>query len=453
MDTVGVVFGLAYAGASVVLAFIGPAALAAALLAATGPVAMVSAWAGWRTHRRVWPMLIATAGLAASGAGYLLGIGTVTGTSAAVLGGLSLALAHDANRLLCLRARSVPVPVAILTGFLGSGKTTMLNHVLAQDGMAGTAVIVNELGEVGIDHLLVEHVDERMMYLTSGCLCCTIRGDLIQTLQDVFARMDRGEIPRVDRVLVETTGLADPVPILHALMAPAAATRRYRLASVVATVDAVNGLRTLERHAEAVTQVAVADRVFLTKTDLQGDVEELRVRLRGINPAAPIIEVSHGAVDIAELLDGRMYELPRWPAAVRAWLGEAAYRDSDESTGHGSEDHRGHDHAIRTHCITRQRPIRARTFQKFLALLAAEQGDALLRVKGILHVIERPGTPALIHGVQHVLHPVRWLTRWPDDDRTSRLVFITRGIPRERLERLLDALERSNAAPPSAVRP
>lgn len=452
-DTAGAILGLVYGGASIVLAFAGPGDMAALLLACMLPLAGAAAWGGWRRHRR--GRVIAAFALAAGAAtlGWLYGIGTVIGTVAAAGGGLALAATHDANRLLCRRAAVTPVPVSILTGFLGSGKTTVLNHLLAQEGMASTAVIINEFGEVGIDHLLVENVDERMMRLASGCLCCTIRGDLLQTLQDIFSKVARGDIPPVDRVLVETTGLADPAPILHALMAAPAALQRCRLDTIITTVDAVNGLRTLDRHREAVQQVAVADRVLLTKTDLQHDADVLRARIRALNPAAPIIEVTHGHAEAAALLGGGMHTLLDRSPDVLAWLNPSAYAGQDH--GHGGDRGHGHHHDVNRHddeiyayCIVREEPIRTSAFEELLALLTAEHGDDLLRVKGILHLQEKPGTPALIHGVQHVFHPVRWLARWPGDDRRSRLVFITRGIPRERLDRLLAALERSAAPLP-----
>ncbi|ACY13195.1 cobalamin synthesis protein P47K [Haliangium ochraceum DSM 14365] len=453
VDRLGSVLALAFAAACVVLAFFDAPRVAAALLAIVAPVAVASAWAGWRVHRRGWPVALSALGLVVAGVGGWLGVGGVLGTILAAVGGLTLAAAHDIHYLLRRRA---PVPIVVLTGFLGSGKTTLLNQVLARGGAAGTVVIVNEFGEVGLDHLLVEHVDERMMYLSNGCICCTVRGDLIKTLQEVFTRADRGEMPPVHRVLVETTGMAEPAPIVHALMPPPLVTPRYQLAAVVTTVDAVNGLHSLQRHPEVAMQVAMADRVFLTKTDLNADVEELRARLREVNPGAMIVDVVRNPTGIAELLGARMYELPERAQAVDAWLGDARHRardqhahgDGDHDHDHGGDEHH-HDHEIRSHCVTREQPLRLRSFQRFMALLAAEQGDDLLRVKGILHLAERPGTPALVHGVQHVLHPVRWLPRWPEDDRTSRLVFITRGIPRERLDLLLSALERADVVAPA----
>jgi len=319
------------------------------------------------------------------------------------------------------------IPVAVLTGFLGSGKTTLLGHLVRQPEFARTAVIINEFGEIGLDHELIETSEESFVQLQTGCLCCTIRGDLVLTLDDLLRRREAGAVPPFERVVIETTGLADPAPILQALMTDAALADRLALAGVVTTVDAVNGLGTLARQQEAVKQVAVADRLVLTKCDLMPLSDDLRARLAGLNATAPMLVAQLGRIDPARLFDA----VPR-ANGLQAWLAEHAHV---------------HDHltGIESYCITRDEPIRAVALTLLLETLAEHCGPDLLRVKGILNIAESPERPAVIHGVQHVFHPPAWLERWPSADRRSRIVFITRGIPRAWIERLLAALDREVA--------
>ncbi|MBX6372847.1 MAG: GTP-binding protein [Acetobacteraceae bacterium] len=337
------------------------------------------------------------------------------------------------------------IPVSVLTGFLGSGKTTLLSHLLRRPEFARTAVVINEFGEVGLDHDLVETSDESFVQLQTGCLCCTIRGDLVRTLDDLLQRRDAGTVPPFERVVVETTGLADPAPILHALMTDPIVAGRMALAGVVATVDAVNGAGTLERHRESVKQVAVADRLVLTKTDLpEASPEALRTRLAALNPAAPVLRAEHGRIEPERLFDAGLYDPAGKTPDVARWLAAEAHADRH------AHHHHGHDHAhdpnrhgegITTFCLTREKPIRAVALALFLETLAEHRGADLLRVKGILNIAESPDRPAVIHGVQHVFHPPAWLDRWPSEDRRSRLVFITRDIPRAWIEQLLEALD------------
>ncbi|GAB4566058.1 MAG: hypothetical protein Tsb0020_17410 [Haliangiales bacterium] len=470
LDRGGMLLGLGYALASAVMSVAGWTRsapwLIPALALASVVVAAVAAGAGWRRHRRRWMLLAFLVSASLVAASAALGVASWPGLVMAVVGGIAVTLAHDGDRVLCERARPPAVPISILTGFLGSGKTTVLNHVLRDPSMARTAVIINEFGDIGLDHLLVEKVDERMMRLSSGCLCCTVRGDLLTTLHELFTRVERGAVPEIERVLVETTGLADPAPILHALMASPAALRYCRLDTVTATVDAVNGASTLAQHPEAVKQVAVADRLLLSKLDLVASGEPsdrlaaLRAQLRQLNPAAPIIEVTHGQISPAEFFGDSRRKLHERSFDVDAWLDEAAYRadragsdgsgegeghshsHGDDDHRHGDDDHR-HGSAIDAYCITRDAPIHSDAFQSFIELLTEAHGDDLLRVKGILCLRDKADTPAIIHGVQHVFHPVRWLPTWPSDDRRSRIVFITRGVPRARIDRLLSVLDRA----------
>jgi G3E family GTPase len=334
------------------------------------------------------------------------------------------------------------IPVTVLTGFLGSGKTSVLNHVLKQPGMAATAVIINEFGEIGLDHLLVESAKDDVVLLNSGCLCCTVRSDIAETLADLFVRRVRNTIPDFRRVVIETTGLADPAPILHTLMSDPLLAARYALDGVVTTVDAMNGSATLDRQSEAVKQAAVADRLLLTKTDLASAaaVEGLRARLAALNPAAPILPVARGAVDPAALFGLGLYDPQTKSLEVRRWLREEAFADA----GHDDHEHHDvnrHDARIRAFCLTRERPVSWAALSAWLDALAEMRGDDLLRMKAIVAIAERPDEPVVLHAVQHVFHPPILLPEWPDADRRTRMVFITRDLPREAIEQTLAAFE------------
>ena len=323
------------------------------------------------------------------------------------------------------------LPATILTGFLGSGKTTLLNRLLSHEGMANTAVIVNEFGEIGLDHLLVETPDESMVLMDSGCLCCTILGDLVQTLQTLLAKRMTGVVPAFERVIIETTGLADPAPILHTLIADPDVTAYYRLDSVVAVVDAVNAESQLDTHFEAIKQAAVSDRIVVSKTDLAGmdSVSGLVARLQGINPGAPIFQAVMGEIDPSRLFGADIMSAKGRAGTVTAWL------DAD---AHDSRHAHHHHDGIRTFSVTRDRPVEAAGLQLWLDLLASYRGPNLLRVKGLLNVA---GRPVVVHAVQHLFHPPLALDAWPDGDRRSRIVFITHGIGRAEIDATLDALD------------
>lgn len=307
-------------------------------------------------------------------------------------------------------------PVALVTGFLGSGKTTLIASLLAYPAMGETAVIVNELGEVGIDHHLLRQVDERTVLLESGCLCCSLRGDLADELRDLLSRRERGEIPPFRRVVVETTGLADPVPIVSTLLSEPVVRHHYELETVVATVDAVHGLR----EPESVKQAAVADTLVVTKVDLAapGPVEE---RLRALNPAAALVEAAHGQVE-PDALFGRRPRDPR----------ELAFAESP------------HEHDVRAFPLFLEEELDWTAFGIWLTMLLQARGQDVLRVKGLLNV-GSPG-PLLLNGVQHVVHPPVHLETWPDEDRRSRLVFIGRGIEPGEVEASLRAFNRAARA-------
>jgi G3E family GTPase len=322
------------------------------------------------------------------------------------------------------------IEVAVLTGFLGSGKTTLLGRLLKSPKFARTAVIINEFGEVGLDHDLIETSDESFVELQTGCLCCRMRGDLALTLEDLLRRRDDGRVLPFDRVVIETSGLADPAPILHALMSDGPLARRLALAGVVTTVDAVNGLAALARP-EAVRQVAVADRLILTKADLvEGMTGELSARLRAINSTATPLTARFGDVDPERLF--ALEPGARWGGSqVRSGLPRPA-----EAHAHPAR-HAG----VSSFAIVREEPIGAVALTLLLEALAEQCGRELLRLKGIVNVAENPDRPAVVHGVQHVFHPPAWLERWPSEDRRSRLVFIVEGIARAWVEALLAAIE------------
>jgi G3E family GTPase len=319
------------------------------------------------------------------------------------------------------------LPVSLITGFLGSGKTTLLNRLLRHAGMADSAVIINEFGEIGLDHLLVQAIEGEIAVLASGCVCCTLRSDLEQTLRDLLAKRDRGEVPSFARILVETTGLADPAPIVQLLLNNPLVSHYVRLDTVVTTVDAVNGSRQITEHAEAVKQVALADRLLLTKTDLatSDKVDELIRQLRALNPGATLRTVLHGEVAPDELFGAALFDPLRKTPDVQRWINEEAYR----SHGH----HHGEGMKIHACCLSRDEPLDWDAVSSWLARLRRGAGPDLLRVKGILNLIGQDA-PVAIHGVHHVFHPPVVLDDWPDDDRRSRIVFITRGIARADLE-------------------
>ena len=326
---------------------------------------------------------------------------------------------------------SARTPVSVITGFLGSGKTTLLNALLRHPDMHDTAVLVNEFGEIGIDHLLVEALlDEETVLLNAGCLCCTIRDDLVSTLVSLSQRRAAGSIPPFRQVVIETTGLADPAPILHTLVGHEALESAFGVDAIVTTVDAVNGSRQLDRHPESLRQAAVADRLVLTKTDLvpRPDAGALRARLREINRGAPILAVRHGEVAPARLFGVAPFGPDGEDPRVESWLNAAAYRDED----HAHHDVNRHDDRIRAWCLEAERALPLPRFIAWVEGLLARHGDAILRLKGVLDV-EGCEVPVVVHGVQHVFHPLSRLERWPPGGRRSRIVVIASDRSREEI--------------------
>jgi len=334
------------------------------------------------------------------------------------------------------------IEALVLTGFLGSGKTTLLRRLLREPGFSRTAVIVNEFGEVGLDHDLIEASEDSFIELQTGCLCCKVRNDLVMTLHEMLKRRDQGRVSPFTRVVIETSGLADPAPILQTLMTDAEIAGRIVLGGVVTTVDAVNGANTLFREEISVKQVAVADRLVLTKTDLAGPMQSELIRLlRAQNAAAPLLRACQGQIDAPQgMFDGGLYNPLTKSVDVQSWLGSAAI----------AKDHTHNRHDVDTYAILRQKPIQAVALTLFLEALSEHCGPDLLRLKGIVNILESPDQPAVIHGVQHVFHPPSWLARWPSDDRRSRIVFITRRVPRGWVEALLEALDAEVAATAAA---
>lgn len=366
----------------------------------------------------------------------------------------------------------VPIPVNVLTGFLGAGKTTLLNRLLADPALANALVVINEFGEVGLDHLLVERIDEELVLLSSGCLCCMVRSDLVEALLRFARQRELGEVRAFDRVVIETTGLADPAPVLHTLMNDPALAQAYGLDAVVTVVDAVNGDVTLDAHAEALKQAAVADRIVLTKTDLLDTperrlgAERLRERLLQLNPGARIVDAATIEATCEKLFDSGLFSPEGKIPDVARWLSEEAYAGHghhgqahrDHSPGSHDDDHHEHQHydvnrhddRVRAFCLDTDRAVSFATLEMFFTLLTGLHGPRLLRVKGVIRVAEEPERPLVIHGVQHVIHaPVR-LERWPQgDSRRSRLVFITRDLD----ERVVEGLFAAFMGEPQVDRP
>lgn len=347
------------------------------------------------------------------------------------------------------------IPVTILTGFLGSGKTTVLKHLLAQPDLADCAVLINEMGEAAIDHLLVRHLTEEVVVLDSGCLCCTVRGDLVTAMRELFVKKVKGLVPDFRRVLIETTGLADPAPILHSLMTDPFLAVRYRLDGVVCTIDAVNGRRTLDENRESVKQAAVADRLLLTKLDLADpvEVELLRARLCELNPGAQLLTVAAGNVDPAAVLDCGLFDGSARIPDVSRWLNDEAVAANAEGhacgpdCGHEHHHHHHHDHhhhearhdaAVSSFVVTFDDPLPWEKLALAIEVLISLRGENLLRVKGIVNAKESD-KPLILHGVQHLFHEPVMLPEWPDEDRRTRIVFITRDLAQSAVETLLNS--------------
>jgi G3E family GTPase len=330
-----------------------------------------------------------------------------------------------------LDALSGKFPVSVVTGFLGSGKTTLINKLLKRPDMNRVAVIVNEFGEQAIDNDLVEASSEQMMLLNNGCLCCVLRGDLQETLRDLFVKRRNGDIIDFTRVIIETTGLADPAPVMQTLMTDDMLLAHYRLDCVVTLADAVNGIEQLDTMQEPVKQAALADRIVITKSDLAGEegTARLEARLRELNPQAPIKRAVNGEIDLDFLIDVGLRNTKAKLADIERWMGEP-----DE---HG--DHHRHDENVKSFCLRYQEPMTWQAFSQTMEVLGALRGSDMLRVKGLINIAGHAG-PMVVQGVQHLFHPPVELAAWPSEDRSTRIVFITRNIPRETVANLFSAI-------------
>ena len=352
------------------------------------------------------------------------------------------------------------VPVSVLTGFLGSGKTTLLSKLMTNPAMDKVAVIVNEFGEIGIDDALVVQSNEDTILLNSGCLCCTVRGDLVDTMRSLFVQRADGQVPAFERLVVETTGLADPAPILHTMMADPFLVTRYRLDGVITVVDAHHAMDQFDKQFESIKQAAVADRIVLSKVDVTDPdmVLTVKARLASVNPAAPVIEAHHGDADPNKLFDAGLYNPLTKSADVAQWLKEEAYRDTeghiyqsdsehgqghDHDHGHGHHDHHHdvnrHDDHIRSFALYYEKPLKWSKIAGALDMMAQTHGANILRIKGLLNVVELDEQPVVVHAVQHMFHPPAKIDDWPNSDRRSRLVFIVRDLDRDTIESVMDS--------------
>ena len=332
------------------------------------------------------------------------------------------------------------VQTSLLTGFLGSGKTTLINALLKHPEMSETAVLVNEFGEIGLDHHLIERIDEDTVLLNAGCLCCTVRDDLARALRELFIKRVKGDVPPFTRVLIETTGLADPAPVIHTLMTDRVIANRFALDGVVTAVDGVNGDIQLGRHRESIKQAAVADRIVITKGDLAEDdsLDGLEESLRALNPGASIVRAEFGAIHPDALFDTGLYDPATKSLDVQRWLRDESYEEDDHH--HHRHDVNRHDDSIRAYCLRYDEPLPWEPFVGWIRTLIATHGEKLLRIKGIVNVVGQD-KPIAIHGVQHLFHDPAQLPDWPDGDTRSRIVFITQDLARETVERLLEDMK------------
>ena len=356
--------------------------------------------------------------------------------------------------------------VTLITGFLGSGKTTLLNTLLEHPDMSQAAIIVNEFGEIGLDYDLVERSDENVIQLANGCLCCSVKSDLIDTFRDLYIQRNAGTIPLFDRVIIETTGIADPAPVLQIILTNPMIFNHFALDGVVTTVDTINGISSLDRFPECVKQAAIADRLIITKVDMVENDKQIKIleeRLRVLNPAAPIIATTTQDANPSDLFGTGIFDPTTKALDFENWLQADAYENQEvsepagtvlaepdkealayyEKYGHSpAEVDHHHDPSINSFVMVKENPISLNTLSMFLEGLTKEAGPDLLRVKGIIHVHERPNQPAVIQGAQQIIHSIDWMDKWPSDDKRTRIVFITRNIDQEYIEETYNLIER-----------
>ncbi|MCM2458462.1 GTP-binding protein [Rhizobium sp. CG4] len=352
------------------------------------------------------------------------------------------------------------IPVSIITGFLGAGKSTLLNHLLKDPVMQDAAIIINEFGDVSIDHMLVESSSDAIVELADGCLCCTVRGELVDTLAELMDGIQTGKIKPIKRVVIETTGLADPAPVMQSVMGNPVIAQNFVLNGMITVVDAVNGAQTLDNHIEAVKQAAVADRLIISKKTLADPekLKQLMERLKTLNPRAPVLDADDKANLTSAILENGLYDTTSKHADVSRWLGEEdhAHHHHEHSHGHRHEhehehehEHHGHHHhhdvnrhdeSIRSFSIIHDRPIEPAAIEMFIDLLRSAHSERLLRMKAIIQLADNPERPLVLHGVQNIFHAPERLAAWPDqNDRRTRMVMITKDLPEAFVQDLFGA--------------
>jgi G3E family GTPase len=342
------------------------------------------------------------------------------------------------------------IPVTLVTGFLGSGKTTLINVGLKSPDLSKTVVVVNEFGEVGLDHQLYTSSNDAVVVLENGCLCCTVKSDLIATMNSLYHDRARGDLPDFNNVVIETTGLAEPGPVIQAFLSEPTLDGLYRIVNVVTVVDAVNWDATVQKHDEALRQVALADDVLITKLDMKQDdaYADLEAQLQAINPAAKIAKADFRTETVAPLLMHKGFDAADSMADPTEWLSIAAYeaytKKIIDADGIKNQDVPPHLAAkgIESFVLTRSNPLVREELQFLLDGIGQNLGSSLLRVKGLINILEVPGRPAVVQGVQHLLHNLTWLEKWPSADERTRIVFITQGIARAKLQEVIELLDR-----------
>jgi G3E family GTPase len=339
------------------------------------------------------------------------------------------------------------IPVMMITGFLGSGKTTLLQKLLSSPELRNTAVLINEFGEIGLDHHLIKKTEENIVTLINGCVCCTIREDLSVAIKDLVKRREKHQIPYFDRLVVETTGLADPTPIIHTLTTEPGVMEYFKFTTVITTIDAINGISTLSNYPEAEKQAALADYIVITKEDLVDTpiLGAVTARIKLLNPSAPTLVLPSMKIDPKVFLDSIEYKFSTNLSSIRSWINHEAFENTEEISDTTANRQRlgmSHTKGITSFCLTFDKNMNWTAFGVWMTMLLHSRGQDVLRVKALINADNMEG-PVIFHGVQHVVHPPIHLDHWPDEDKRSRIVFIVRGISQEEVETSLLAFNSS----------